>query len=101
MSLEEKEFQKIMEGINEQCKRKQEERLLQQQINKIQREKQIKARKRLDIATLIVMVLMIIALVVMFVFATKNYENNANACDDAKGYICSDYEVRQYAIKSE
>ena len=98
---EREEERKLWNAINENYKKGRARILLQEQVNKIKKEKEMKNRRRIDIATILVMILMAIALVVMFVYATKNYEKQATSCDAEKGYICSDYEVRQYAIRGE
>lgn len=98
---EREEERKLLDAIHLNHEKAYEKGLLQQQVNNIKKEKEMKKRRRIDIATILVMILMAIALVVMFVYATKNYEKQATTCDAEKGYMCSTYEIRQYAIRGE
>lgn len=98
---EREEERKLWNAIHLNHEKAYNKNLLQEQVNKIKKEKEMKKRRRLDIATILVMILMAIALVVMFVYATKNYEKQATSCDAEKGYMCSYYEVRQYSIRGE
>ena len=97
----ERETKEMLEIINNNYKKAREKSAFQQQVETAKKQKEIKARKRLDIATLIVMVLMLFTIVFLSICAFKNYNDVADKCDAEKGYICSDYEVRQYAIRGE
>ena len=98
---EREEERKLWDAINENHKKAYKRDLLQQQVNKIKKEKQLKKERRLNIATIIVMLLMMITIILLSVYAFKNYNDVADKCDAEKGYMCSSYEVRQYAIRGE
>ena len=97
----EKETKEMLEIINNNYKKAREKSAFQQQVETAKKQKEIKARKRLDIATLIVMVLMLFTIVFLSVCAFKNYNDVADKCDAEKGYMCSTYEIRQYAIRGD
>lgn len=97
----EKETKEMLEIINNNYKKAREKSAFQQQVETAKKQKEIKTRKRLDIATLIVMVLMLFTIVFLSVCAFKNYNDVADKCDAEKGYMCSTYEIRQYAIRGE
>ena len=44
---------------------------------------------------------MMITIILLSVYAFKNFNDVADKCDAEKGYMCSTYEVRQYAIRGE
>lgn len=43
----------------------------------------------------------VILLALMFIHAMNDFEENAKKCDEARGYTCSYYDVRQYLIHGE
>lgn len=84
--LDRKETQKIMKAINEQNKRKREERLLQEQKAKIAREKQAKKENVIDLITIVFMFLVLLGLFVgMLVYLHKDSEEFVKECT-AAGY---------------
>lgn len=97
----EKETKEMLEIINNNYKKAREKSAFQQQVETAKKQKEIKARKRLDIATLIVMVAIMFTIIFLSMYAFKNYNDVADKCDAEKGYMCSTYEVRQYAIRGE
>ena len=81
-----KETEKIMKAINEQCKRKQKERLLQEQIDKIAKEKKEKKEKTVDFIQVVVLFMFLMALVVtMLTLLYKDGEKHIKECT-AMGY---------------
>lgn len=98
---EREEERKLWDAINKNHERAYERRLLQEQANKIKKEKQARKERRLNIATIVVMLLMMITIILLSVYAFKNYNDVADKCDAERGYMCSTYEIRQYAIRGE
>lgn len=92
--LDRKETQKMINAINEQNKRKREERLLQEQINKITREKKEKKETIIDFVWVVITFLIILSLTItMLVFLYKDGEKHIKDCT-AMGYS-EDYCVSQ------
>lgn len=92
--LDRKETQKMINAINEQNKRKRQERLLQEQINKITREKKQKKETIIDFVWVVITFLIILSLTItMLVVLYKDGEKHIKDCT-AAGYS-EDYCVSQ------
>ena len=60
-----------------------------------------RTRVRKIISEYIILVGTIGVLFFLFFLGWNDYEEKAQECDKARGYICTHYEVRQYLIKGE
>ena len=76
-----KETAKIMKAINEQNKRRRQERLLQEQIDKINKEKAQKKEVVINFALVVVVILTLFTmLIAMLSFSMKSNEGTLDQC---------------------
>lgn len=64
--------------------------------------KRIRLRKEVKfVLKVLAFILLLVAVVMLMKAANNKYVSMFEACDNAKGYTCSYYEARQYAIRGE